>query len=216
MGDCVFGILVGDTHFLSVGGAPAYRGVHNAALLFELTADNGSVFTVERVLLYLLSKRGMSRIGLGNEQQPARILINAVDNAGADNAVYPRKVALAMPQKCVDEGALIVTRRGVNDHALRLIDHEQVAVLIHYIKRDILCPDRKLLRLGHGEADDIALPRLMILLNLSAVAHHKSVGKQPLHKRTGILAESLRQSFIKPNKVIARLDGKADRLAVFD
>ena len=45
-----------------------------------------------------------------------------------------------MGQQGVDQGAVGIAGRRMNDHALGLVDHEQVAVLIDDVQRDILGP----------------------------------------------------------------------------
>jgi hypothetical protein len=65
----------------------------------------------------------------GDDHQPRRVAIQAVDDAG------PLRVAAGdLAGEGVDERPARVTRTGVHDEAGRLVDHEQVLVLQHDLR----------------------------------------------------------------------------------
>ena len=49
-------------------------------------------------------------------------------------------------QQCIDKSAIVVRWRGVNDHARRLVDRDEVRVLEQDIERDGLSHGRQLPR----------------------------------------------------------------------
>src|SRR5699024_762330 len=99
--------------------------------------DYRLIFALEAVRLDLLGEREMRGVVLRDNQQSARVLIDAVYDSRADDAVYARQVA-NVPEQSVYKRAVRIAGRGVDDHALRLVDDQQVGVLIHDIERYVL------------------------------------------------------------------------------
>ena len=73
-----------------------------------------------------------------------------------------------MVEQCVDERPRVDARGWVNDHAARLVDDDDVAVLIEDVERDILRQDLDGLRLRQVEGD--FLPRLQLVVRLAHAA----------------------------------------------
>ena len=116
------------------GGADCSDGVPQPA------ADHRLIDTGEGMLFDLRGQALMGQVVLRHNQQAAGILINAVDNTGTHHAADAGQAVPAMGQQGVDQGAVGIAGRRMNDHALGLVDHEQVAVLIDDVQRDILGP----------------------------------------------------------------------------
>ncbi len=50
----------------------------------------------------------------------------------------PESTVAAVGEQGVDERAVLVAGRGVHDHAARLVDDDEVVVLIHHVQRQVL------------------------------------------------------------------------------
>ena len=70
-----------------------------------------------------------------------------------------------MIKQRVDQCAVGIARRGMHHHALGLVDHQQIVILIDYLQRDILGKDRNRLRIVGDDRDDVLRFRLIILLH---------------------------------------------------
>src|SRR3546814_14502375 len=66
---------------------------------------------------------------LRGDDQAARILVDAVDDAGPRDAADARKLSRAMVEQRVDERAVEIARGGVDDHAGGLVDDDQMLIL---------------------------------------------------------------------------------------
>ena len=91
----------------------------------------------------------MSLVGFCDDEKPRRVLVNAVNDAGADDPVYCGKPSGAMKKQCVDKRSVGIAVCGVDNHSLRLVDDEQTVVFIYNIKRDVLW--LRVVRLGLRE-----------------------------------------------------------------
>ena len=89
----------------------------------------------------------MGGIGLCHNEQTAGVLVYAVDYSRADNSVYGRKPVAAVIHECIYQRSRIISCSGVDYHALGLVYHQQIIVLIDYFKGDILRLDLQHLRL---------------------------------------------------------------------
>ena len=71
-------------------------------------------------------QQAVGLIGAGDDEQAGRVPVQAMDDAGAlrDRRRRPRRVP------AVGRACLTMSARGVHDQAGRLVDHEQVLVLV--------------------------------------------------------------------------------------
>lgn len=72
----------------------------------------------------------MGQIVLRHHEEPARVLVEAVDDAGPAHPADARQAGAAMGDESVHQGARVVTRRRVHHEARRLVDHDEVVVLV--------------------------------------------------------------------------------------
>ena len=147
MGDGVFGVFLGDAHLLAVGGAATDGGIDGNCIFPEMSVDDGLVLPREAVGLNLLRQPPVGLVVFGYNQKAAGVLINAVDDAGANHPVDAGKGALAVVQQGVYQGAGVVSRRGMNHHPLGLIHHQEPAVLVDNIQGNRLRAHLQLHRL---------------------------------------------------------------------
>ena len=75
----------------------------------------------------------------------------------------------------VHERAAGVTRRGVDDHALRLVYHDEIVVLVDNVERNILRLYLERLRRGDFDLENVALLGLIALFQRFSVFRDKPV-----------------------------------------
>jgi hypothetical protein len=74
----------------------------------------------------------------GDHQEPARVAVQAMDDPGPLDAGDPApRRPVAVCQQGVDEGAVGMARRGVDHEPGRLVEDEQVVVLVDDRQRDL-------------------------------------------------------------------------------
>ena len=95
-------------------------------------------------------------VGLGDDQQPRRVLVDAVDDARPRDAADPGQPPRAMVEQRVDQGAVEIARGGMDDHAGGLVDDDQMIVLEDDVERDVL---RRVVQRGGGGDADLVIAR---------------------------------------------------------
>jgi hypothetical protein len=96
------------------------------------------------------AERRVRAIALGDDHRAAGVLVEPVDDAGAERAADPAEVP-AMKQQRVDQRAAGMSGRGMHDQAGRLVDGDQVGVLVQHGERQVL--GDQLDRLGGRDVD---------------------------------------------------------------
>ena len=110
---------------------------------------------------------------------------NAVDDARADGPADARQLPRAVVKQRVDERAVRVAGGRVHDHALRLVDNEQVVVLVHNVQRDVLGPGLDGLRVRQVDGVDFAGRHLILFVDGRTAAGHKPLLDQVLQRTAG-------------------------------
>ena len=80
----------------------------------------------------------VSKIILCNDQKPACVLVDPMDDAGTLNTADPRKLTFTVMKERIYQSSVKVSSRRVNDHANGLINDDYILVLINHVKRNIL------------------------------------------------------------------------------
>ncbi|MCY1547275.1 hypothetical protein D9M68_833220 [compost metagenome] len=86
----------------------------------------------------LLGKVAMRRLGLGGDHHARCVAVQPVHDAGALDPTDTHQALPAMKQQRIDQRAIGRTGGRVHHHAHRLVDHDQLVVLIEDVERDIL------------------------------------------------------------------------------
>ena len=167
------------------------------------------VFTGEAVRLDLLLQFYMSEVVLRDDQKPARVLVDAVDDARADLAVDAGQTISAVVQERVDQSPVRVARRRVDDHAFRLVDDQQVIVLIDHTQRNILrlCPDGK--RCRNSDLKDVAGLHLKGFAGCFSVDGDIAVRQEFLCSGTGQVLDGLRHQDVDALPLLLGGDNEA-------
>ena len=73
---------------------------------------------------------------LRSDHQPGGVLIESMHDAGAADAANAGQAFAAMRNQGVDQRPGLVTRSRMDDHPLRLVDDDQIVVLVNDIERN--------------------------------------------------------------------------------
>ncbi len=116
------------------------RGIDGTDRLVRQAPDEAEVFALERtgaaVIGELCRERPMSGFGLGDDQQARRVLVEPMHNAGPAHSPDSRKVVTAMGDERVDKRAGPVAGSRMDDEACRLVDHDQIRILVDDLERN--------------------------------------------------------------------------------
>ena len=145
----------------------------------------------------------MGRIGFGDDEQPACVLVDPVDDAGPDHAVDRRKPSGAAVQQGVDQRAGFVPRRRVDHHPLGFVDDEKAFVLIDDLDRDILRPGLQRFRFWNHDADFLAAFEPAVFYCGPPVNQHRPRLAELLYGRAAQFCFS-RDKLIDPDAVLRR------------
>ena len=105
-------------------------------------------------------------IVLGDHHQPGGILVQPVDDAGPLDAADPGQAGAAMRDQRVHQGPGFVPGGGMHHEAGRLVEDDDIVVLVDDVERDRLG-----LRLGRGRFGHVDCDRVAAGDVISGVAH---------------------------------------------
>ena len=89
------------------------------------------------MLLQLRGNALMRQIVFADDHRACCVPVNAMHDTGPHDAVNAGKRLSAVVHNRIDKSSLVVTRGGMNHHALRLVDHQNVLIFIQNIERKI-------------------------------------------------------------------------------
>ncbi len=146
-----------DGHFLAVYRVTADMGEDGVFFLSGDAVGDGEVELFHGGSLGKLGGEGLvGDVGFRDDEAAGGVLVEAVDDAGALDAADAGELAFAMVEEGVDEGAVGVAGRGVDDNAMLLVEHEDVVVFVKDIERDVLRRGDVGDGLGKSEGDGVA------------------------------------------------------------
>jgi outer membrane protein assembly factor BamD len=122
-----------NTHFQTINRMPPNRRVNRSAPGKDTTA-NREVVTGYFPFRKRPHQRGVCFQILANQQQAAGFLVQSMHNAG------PRQFSRGrhMVQQAIHQSATCVSGARVNDQSHRLVDHQQILILVDHIKLNVL------------------------------------------------------------------------------
>ncbi len=136
---------------------------------------------------------------LGRDQHAARVLVEAVHDAGPRHAADPFERRPAMGQKRVHQRAVQIAGRGMHHEPRLLVDDDEIVVLVEDDERNVL--RLRLGRYGRRHGDGIALARFDPEVRVSyrgfAFAH-AAFFDQRLEPRARQIGQPLCQEMIQP------------------
>lgn len=132
----------------------------------------------------------MGDVGFRNDDAAGRVLVQAVDDARALDAADAGKFSLAVVEQGVDQGAIGISRGGMDDHAGGFVEDDEVVVFEQDFQRDVLrCVVQ---RDGFGHDDGDAVAELYGIARLGGVAVDLDVllADERLDPRAGKIRET--------------------------
>ena len=174
-----------DRHLLAVGLGAAQICLHEALVLRKTAVDDGLIGAFHAVDRHLLGQADVGGVIFRHHQQAAGVLVDAVDDAGAYLTADAREAALAVPEQGVHQRAVRIARGRVDDHALGLVHHQKVVVLVHDVQRDVLRHSLDRLCVRNFQQDGVPRLELEALGDAFAVAEHMTLRHEALQRTAG-------------------------------
>ena len=131
-------LILHDRDLLAVCGGAGERGVDCPGGRNRQARDDRQIAPLDAVRRELRGQPFMGDVGLGDDQQPGRILVDPVHDPRPRHPADAAKPPGAMVEQGVDQRAVEIARRRMDDHPGRLVDDQQMLVLEHDFQRDIL------------------------------------------------------------------------------
>ena len=148
-------------------------------------AGQGLILAVEAVVGELRGEGAVGRVVLRGDQQAGAVLVDAVDDAGPLLPADAGERVAAVPEQGVDQSAVRMAGSRVHDHAARLVDHDEVRVLVHHVEREVLRDERDLLRRGDDDLKTVARRAAVVLFDRRAAEGDKAALQQALGGAAG-------------------------------
>ena len=154
--------------------------VHRAGIVAQIAADDGLIRACHRVVGQLRRERQVCKVVFRRDEQPRRVLVDAVHDARPPLAADAGETLPAVGEQGVDERAVLVTGRGVHDHAARLVDDDEVFILVHHVQRQILRHELRGRGIRQRHDKRVAGDGSVVFLHGRAVFCHRALREQPL------------------------------------
>ena len=146
----------------------ADRRTDLAPVLGDRAADDRPIDALRRLFPNLLGEVDMRPIVLRRHHDARRVLVEPVHDARPYDAVDARQVLAVMEQR-IDERAVRCSRRRMDDHAARLVDDDDVRILVEDVQGDGFRQDLQLPRFGNFRLHGIPCAQLRVCLRRPAV-----------------------------------------------
>ena len=150
--------------FLAVARVAADGRVNDANGPLGRAPDQREIIAHQMHLAAVVGEQGrqalMGRVGLGDDEQARRILVEPVHDARPTHAADARQGVAAMADQRIDERARLVACGRMHDEAGGLVDDDEVLVLEDDVERNILALGLGRGGLGNGDFDGLAGPHL--------------------------------------------------------
>ena len=137
-------------------------------------------------------------IGLGHDHDAAGVLVEAVDDARPLDAADAGERIAAMMDQRVDQRAGKIACPGMDNQPGRLVQHDQLGILVEDIERDVFALRLGRFRLGKVDRDNFAGRHLALgFRRLAADADHALFDQRLDAASRKIGAELLRQPLVE-------------------
>src|SRR5919106_511596 len=126
-------------HFGAAGGMAADRRVDRTLRAGRRAPDKREIAALHlagaAMVGELLGERAMRPVSLGHDHEPARVLVETMHDAWPRHPPDAREALTAMGDQRIDQRAFCVACARVHDKASRLVDDDEVLVLVDNIER---------------------------------------------------------------------------------
>ena len=143
-------------HLLAVARAASDVAFDLAGPGLRHAPDHGEVSAFDPARGELPDQPLVGALGLGGDHQAAGVLVQAVHDARPALAADAGQPRAAVGEERVDQGPVRVAGRRVDDQAGRLVEHDQLRVLVEDMQRHDLGLGPRRGGRGHGEDEGLA------------------------------------------------------------
>ena len=137
-GQCRFATCADDCHALAVAGVAPDGAGDISGWRKHAPPDKGNVLPGDAAAGERRRESDVGFVCLGDDHQTAGILVEAVNDAGACLAADAGKGVPAVGEQCMDEGSTGMAGARMDHEPGRLVDDEQVLVLMDDDQRNVL------------------------------------------------------------------------------
>ena len=194
-------VLLGDGHLFPVHRVAADGRVDRAGILTQIAADDALIRPGKAVILELRSKMRVRKVVFRGDEQAGCVLVDAVDDAGPLLTADAGERIAAMMDQRVDERPVRMAGRRMDDESFRLVDDDDVVVLVDHVQWNVLRGVFRGLRLRDLHVQDRPGRELRIFLDRPPVQRDGPVLQQPLHGAAAQLREQRGQRRVEPKAV---------------
>ncbi len=174
--------FIDDCHALPVSRIPGYWLVDREGVAGDMAPGHHRIAPDDPAGGYRRAQKPVRAVGFCHHEQSRGLLVETVHHSGSLRLSFTRQCPTP-PEQSVHEGATPVTRRGVDDHPGRLVDHEQRLVLVDDRDGDRLPRDRSLLHLRDFDAHHVS--RSGSITGLLRSSTHEDVSLRDQSRRLG-------------------------------
>jgi hypothetical protein len=146
-----------DGHLFAVGGAAADVAGDLAAARSRHTPHERRIGPVDPAQGKVARQRLVGGLGLGDDHQPAGVLVEAVHDAWPPNPADSAEARAAMADQGVDEGAVRVSWCGMHNQPFGLVDDDQMFILEADLQRHWLGDRDRVAILGQNYDEILAV-----------------------------------------------------------
>ena len=125
-------------HHLAVFGTASHMSYNCAFIRFWLSPNQSQIGALNGVVKKLSRQWRHGLFCFGNHQQARSILVNPMNQTWAAYIAFHFRQVLKMIHQPIHQGSRPIAMSRVNDHPWRLIDHQQIRILIDNVQMNIL------------------------------------------------------------------------------
>lgn len=188
-----------DGHSLAILGMAADRSLELALVGFESAPCNRKVGAAEAAVAELRRKRPMRNIVASDDDQPGCPFVEPVDDARSRLSARCRPCAPAAQQR-VHEGAGLMARRWMDDHARGFVDDHEVLILVDDLERDLLGRGRHFICLGDLQLDNVTNRHTVGRIRRFSVDAYEMTLDEARRSRPAEIARVLRDETVEPGR----------------
>ena len=137
-----FTLSAQDRHAFAIERAAADLAFDQPFAETRAAPHDGVIGALDGVGGELFGKALHGALVLGGDEKPARILVEAVDDAGPGHAAHARQLRPAMGDERIDQRAVGIAGRRMDDKPRGLLDDDKILVLVNDMKRNVFALGR--------------------------------------------------------------------------
>ena len=122
----------------------------------------------------LLGEPPVRGVRLGHDHEPARVLVQPVDDARPGNAANAGEALAAMGDERVHKRSVQVSGAWVDDQPGRFVDHDEAVILVNHRESDRFAGERVRLHGRHLDLEALPSPHLS-----ARIGYGPAVGRDP-------------------------------------